>query len=59
MTLPLVRKVVTPVTLTLKRSSTAALICGLVAVSGTRKVTWLNSEPWVDFSVITGPRIVS
>ena len=46
-------------TLTLNTPSTAALISGLVASSGTRKVTWLCSDPMVDFSVTTGARMMS
>src|SRR5882724_7143386 len=48
--------VLTAFTLTLNNPSTAALTSRLVAVSGTRKVTWLCSEAAVDFSVITGER---
>jgi len=57
--LPITRSVLTAVTLTLNTPSTAALISGLVASSGTRNVTWLCCEPSVDFSVTTGERIRS
>src|SRR5438477_4216643 len=50
------RIVFTAVTLTLNRPSTAALTSRLVAVSGTRKVTWRCSDAAVDFSLITGER---
>ena len=49
------RIVLTAVTLTLNNPSTAALTSRLVAASGTRKITWLCSETFVAFSVITGP----
>ncbi len=51
--------VLTAVTLTLNSPSIAALTSRLLAASGTRKVTWLCSEPMVDFSVITGERTMS
>ena len=35
------------------------MISGLVASSGTRKITWLCSERSVAFSVITGERMMS
>src|SRR5579859_1740181 len=57
--LPCCTSVLTAFTLTLNTCSTAALISPLVASSGTRKVTWLCSEPIVAFSVITGERTMS
>jgi hypothetical protein len=35
------------------------LICGLVAVPATLKITWLYSDAIVAFSVMTGDRITS
>ena len=49
----------TAFTLTLKRLSTAALICGLVAFGATLKMTWFASETSVDFSVMTGDLMTS
>src|SRR5512134_934753 len=54
--LPMVRRVFTAFTLTLNSFSTAALISGFDAFSGTRNVTWPCCEPIVAFSVITGER---
>ena len=40
-------------------SSTALAILDLVAFRATRKTTWLASESFVAFSVMTGERITS
>ena len=57
--LPLRTCVLTAFTLTLNSLSTAALISGLEASRATLKITWLCSDTSVDFSVMTGARMMS
>ena len=57
--LPLRTCVLTAFTLTLKSVSMAALISGLDASRDTLKITWLCSDTSVDFSVMTGARMMS
>jgi hypothetical protein len=59
LTLPLRTCVLTLLTLTSNSFSTASLICGLVALPATLKITWLRSEASVAFSVMTGETITS
>src|ERR1700733_4613518 len=55
--LPFCTSVFTATTLTPNSPSTASLICGFVAFSATRNITWLCCDTAVDFSVTIGLRI--